>query len=91
MSKWGTLFIKWLIAEKNSHSLETIKKRKKDGSWQNDPVEYAKRKAKAEKQMSEPIVVSQLNPICPQCGNNKKGCGFYENSLQKTRENQENL
>jgi len=76
MSKWGTNVIKNLIAEKNAQ--ESVRKRKKDGAWQNDPVEYAKRKTKAEKQMNEPVVTSQFNPICPQCGNNKKGCGFYE-------------
>jgi hypothetical protein len=58
MSKWGTDVIKRLIAENNAR--EAIKKRKKDGAWQNDPVEYAKRMAKAKKLMSEPIVTSQL-------------------------------
>ena len=59
MSKWGTLLIKGLIAEKNAR--EVVKKRKKDGAWQNDPKEYAKRKTKADKQMSEPVVMSKLN------------------------------
>lgn len=58
MSKWGTSLIKGLIAEKNAR--EVVKKRKKDGAWQNDPVEYARRKAKAEKLMSDPIVISQM-------------------------------
>ena len=61
MSKWGTNLIKGLIAEKNAR--EDTKKRKKDGAWQNDPVEYAKRKARAEKQMNEPVVTSQFKSI----------------------------
>jgi hypothetical protein len=89
MSKLGTLLIKGLIAEKNAR--EAARKRKKDGAWQNDAAEYAKRKAKADKQMSEPVVTSQFKPICPQCGNNNKGCGFYENNLQKIREKQKTI
>jgi len=58
MSKWGTNLIKGLIAEKNAR--EVIKKRKKDGAWQNDPVEYAKRKTKAELLMNEQIITSQM-------------------------------
>jgi hypothetical protein len=73
MSKWGTKLIKQLIAKKNTQEL--TKKRKKDGAWQKDPVEYAKCMAIAKKQMSEPIVVSQLNPIF----------------RQKTKESQEKI
>jgi hypothetical protein len=57
--RWGTALIEGLVKEKQEKEEKTEKK-KKDGSWMDDPVEYAKRTENAKKHLSDPILKSGL-------------------------------